>query len=148
MLRKIVPDIVERTEIETIGPDTSILDTAKIMRDKNIGAMIIVDANSNIIGIVTERDMTQKVIAKGINSKSNTVDSIMTAKPDTLSADDSAADALELMQARKYRHLPVEEDGKCIAVVSIRDLYAAAKEALEQDIRETEAFIFGDRYGA
>ena len=148
MQRKIVPDIVKRSIIATMDAESSILDAAKVMSEKNIGAMIIVDKNSVIVGIVTERDMTQRVLAKEVDPKINPVKSIMTSKPDTLSPDDSAADALELMQARKYRHLPVEENGRCIAVVSIRDLYAAAKEALEQNIRETEAFVFGDRYGA
>ena len=60
----------------------------------------------------------------------------------------AAGDALELMQSRKYRHLPVTEDGKCVGMVSIRDLYAAVKLALEEDIKETEAFVFRDRYGA
>ena len=72
----------------------------------------------------------------------------MTANPDTLAPDDSARDALELMQTRGYRHLPVAEDGKCVSIVSIRDLYASVKEALEKDIEETQAFVFGDRYGA
>ena len=57
-------------------------------------------------------------------------------------------DALELMQARHYRHLPVVEGDACVGMVSIRDLYMAAKTTLEENIRETEAFVFGDRYGA
>ena len=52
------------------------------------------------------------------------------------------------MQSRKYRHLPVTEGGKCVGMVSIRDLYAAVKLALEEDIKETEAFVFRDPYGA
>ena len=148
MQRKIVPDIVKKSSIATMGKESSILEAAKVMAEKNIAAMIIVDENLKIAGIVTERDMTQRVIARGVNPETTAVGTIMTANPDTLSPDDSAADALELMQSRNYRHLPVEEGGKCVAVVSIRDLYAAAKEALEQNIRETEAFVFGDRYGA
>jgi len=148
MQRKIVPDIVERSSIATMKADGSVLDAATAMASKNIAAMIVVDVSSNITGIVTERDMTQRVIAKGIDPATTPVSKIMTANPDTLSPDDSAGDALELMQSRNYRHLPVQEDGKCVAVVSIRDLYAAVKEALEEDIRETEAFVFGDRYGA
>lgn len=73
----------------------------------------------------------------------------MTANPDTLAPSDRASDALELMLTRRYRHLPVlGEDGKCVAMVSIRDLYEAVKEGLEENIRETEAFVFGDRYSA
>ena len=72
----------------------------------------------------------------------------MTPNPDTLAPGDSASDALELMQTRNYRHLPVVVDGTCIAVVSVRDLFKSVKESLEESIRETEAFVFGDRYGA
>ncbi len=148
MQRKIVPDIVKRSAIATMKAEDSVLDAAKTMATKNIAAMIVVDADSKIIGIVTERDMTQRVIAAGVDAAVTPISAIMTANPDTLSPDDSAGDALELMQSRKYRHLPVKEDDKCVAVVSIRDLYASVKEALEEDIRETEAFVFGDRYGA
>jgi len=73
---------------------------------------------------------------------------IMTANPLTVSPDDSAMDALELMRERKFRHLPVAENGKVVGMVSIRDLYDAAKAELEENVRETEAFVFGDRYGA
>ena len=52
------------------------------------------------------------------------------------------------MRVRKYRHLPVVENDQVVGMVSIRDLYAAVKQALESDIKETEAFVFGDRYGA
>ena len=118
------------------------------MANKHIAALVVVDGESKIIGIVTERDMTQRVIAAGLDGKTTPVKHIMTENPDTLSPEDSAGDALELMQTRNYRHLPVTEDRKWIAVVSIRDLYASVTEALEEDIRETEAFVFADRYGA
>jgi len=148
MQRKIVPDVVERQNVATVVTDDKVVSAAKMMADKHIAALIVVDADGNLIGILTERDLTQRVLAEGHNPNEITVGEVMTDNPDTLSAEDSARDALELMQSRKYRHLPVTEDGKCIAVVSIRDLYATVKSALEEDIRETEAFVFGDRYGA
>ncbi|NQW01198.1 MAG: CBS domain-containing protein [Rhodospirillales bacterium] len=148
MQRKIVPNIVERINVAAVVVSDTVFDAAKIMADRNIAALVVVDGQGSLIGIVTERDMTQRVIAAGLDGKTTPVADIMTRNPDTLSPDDSAGDALELMQTRNYRHLPVTENGKCIAIVSIRDLYAAVKEALEEDIRETEAFVFGDRYGA
>jgi CBS domain-containing protein len=148
MQRKIVPNVVARKQVTTIVVEDTAFQAAKLMANKHIAALVVVDGESKIIGIVTERDMTQRVIAAGLDGKTTPVKHIMTENPDTLSPEDSAGDALELMQTRNYRHLPVTEDGKCIAVVSIRDLYASVKEALEEDIRETEAFVFGDRYGA
>jgi CBS domain-containing protein len=148
MQRKIVPNVVARKQVATVVVEDTAFQAAKLMADNHIAALVVVDGESKIIGIVTERDMTQRIIAAGLDGKTTPVKHIMTGNPDTLSPEDSAGDALELMQTRNYRHLPVTEDGKCIAVVSIRDLYASVKEALEEDIRETEAFVFGDRYGA
>ncbi|MEZ7880363.1 MAG: CBS domain-containing protein [Rhodospirillales bacterium] len=148
MQRKIVPNVVARKKVVTVVVEDTAFQAAKLMADNHIAALVVVDGESKIIGIVTERDMTQRIIAAGLDGKTTPVKHIMTENPDTLSPEDSAGDALELMQTRNYRHLPVTEDGKCIAVVSIRDLYASVKEALEEDIRETEAFVFGDRYGA
>ena len=128
--------------------DDTIYKCAQIMANAHIAALIVVDDDGILIGIITERDLTQQVLAAGLDGKTTKVGDVMTANPDILGPEDSAMDALELMQNRGYRHLPVVENGKCVSIVSSRDLYASIKEALEQDIRETKAFVFGDRYGA
>ncbi len=148
MQRKIVPDIVQPTEVASVAPDETVENAATLMRDRRIAALIVVDDKQTLIGIVTERDVVFRCVASGLDPKTATMSDIMTGDPDTLAPGDSDVDALELMQSRRYRHLPVVQDGKCIAVVSIRDLFASVKEALEESIRETEAFVFGDRYGA
>jgi len=144
----IVPDIVQRRNIASVTPDDSVLTAATKMAEIQIAALVVLGNDGALTGIVTERDVTQRLVAKGFDASTTSVSKIMTANPDTLSPDDSAGDALELMQSRKFRHLPVTEDGKCVGMVSIRDLYAAVKLALEEDIKETEAFVFRDRYGA
>ena len=148
MHRKIIPDIVQRLNIASVKVDYTIYKCAQIMADSHIAALIVVNDDGILIGIITERDLTQKVLAAGLDGKATKVGDVMTANPDILGPEDSAMDALELMQNRGYRHLPVVENGKCVSIVSNRDLYASIKEALEQDIRETKAFVFGDRYGA
>lgn len=148
MQRKIFPDVVKRQAISSLKPQNTAFEAASMMVKANVGAVVILDAKGDLTGIVTERDLTRRVVAKGLNPKETSLADIMTKNPDTLSPDDSANDALELMQARNYRHLPVVENGKCVGMVSVRDLYAAAKQSLEESIRETEAFVFGDRYGA
>ncbi|MBT4888151.1 MAG: CBS domain-containing protein [Rhodospirillales bacterium] len=148
MYRKIVPDVVTEKSICSLKKEATAREAAENMAAANCAAVIVVDDQSKIIGILTERDLSRKVVANGSDSNTVLVSEIMTVNPDTLSPDDSAGDALELMSSRGYRHLPVAVDGKCVAVVSIRDLYSTVKEALEEDIKETEAFVFGDRYGA
>ena len=90
----------------------------------------------------------RRVVAKGLDPKETPIADVMTENPETLSPDDSAGDALEMMLSRHFRHLPVIDGEKCVGMVSIRDLYKAAKSSLEESIKETEAFVFGDRYGA
>lgn len=148
MQRKIVPDIVQRTDVATMTVDDTILDAAKLMRDRKIAAVVVAADNGSLCGIVTERDIVFRATAMGLDPATTKISDIMTSNPDTLAPGDSSSDALELMQTRGYRHLPVVENGKCIAVVSIRDLFSSVKETLEESIRETEAFVFGDRYGA
>ncbi len=148
MHSKIIPDVVNNQTVCSLTKDSSAREVAESMEKSNCAAIVIVDDAGLLIGILTERDLTRKIVAKGIDSNTVTAGDIMTANPDTLAPGDSARDALELMSSRGYRHLPVTVDGKCIAMVSIRDLYRTMKEALEEDIRETEAFVFGDRYGA
>ncbi len=148
MKRKIVPDIVQPTNVAAAEVSDTVAAAAKVMRDRKIAALVINDEAGGLAGIITERDIVFRAVAGGLDTATVTVGEIMTANPDTLSPDDIAADALELMQTRGYRHLPVLDGGKCVAVVSIRDLFKSVKASLEESIRETEAFVFGDRYGA
>lgn len=148
MKRKIVPDVISDQNVAAVGVDTSAIEAAEKMASVNVAAVVVNDANGKLIGIVTERDLTRHVVAKGLSPSEVKCGDIMTKNPDTLSPNDSALDALQLMHNRRYRHLPVAVDGACIGMVSVRDLYQSVMDAMQEDIRETEAFVFGDRYGA
>jgi len=148
MQRKIVPDVISEQDIAAVKTGASALDAAELMASANIAAVIVTDDNDRLIGIVTERDLTRQVVAKGLTPAEVKIGDIMTKNPDTLEPNDSAVDALKLMQTRKYRHLPVVINNKCVGMVSIRDLYSSVMDAIQEDMRETEAFVFGDRYGA
>ncbi len=147
MQYKIIPDIIEEQSVCQLPEMSTVLEASKQMLDCNVAAIAVIDEDGKLQGIVTERDLTRRVMAKGLDPRKTQIAQVMTRNPDTLAPGDMAADALELMQSRKYRHLPVVEDGRVLGMVSIRDLYAAVKKTLEKDIRETEAFVFGDRYG-
>lgn len=148
MQRKIVPDVISEQDVSSVKTEATALEAAEIMAEANIAAVVVTDGNDKLIGIVTERDLTRQVVAKGQVSSQVMIGDIMTKNPDTLAPDDSAIDALKLMQTRRYRHLPVVVDDKCIGMVSVRDLYQSVMDAIQEDMRETEAFVFGDRYGA
>lgn len=148
MQRRIIPDIVKDQSVHTLTPENTAFEAAKMMATHDVGAVLVVDGEGRLAGILTERDITRRVVAKGLDAKKASVADIMTRNPDTLSPDDSGTEALEIMRVRHYRHLPVTVDGKAVAMVSVRDLYEVMKDELETSIRETEAFVFGDRYGA
>ena len=146
MLRKIIPDIVRRLKIISVTPDVTVYAGAIIMAKANIAALIVNDAEGKLTGILTERDLAQDIIAAGFDPNKTLIREVMTDNPDTISPDDLAIDAFELMQTRGYRHLPVTEEGICVSIVSMRDLYISVKETLEQEIKEAEAFAFPERY--
>ncbi|GAB6053835.1 CBS domain-containing protein [Magnetospira thiophila] len=147
MHRKIIPDIVSYQTACALSPSDSAMAAAECMLARNVAASVVVE-EGKLVGIVTERDLTRKVLAAGMDARNTPLRDIMTPNPDTLAPDDSAYSALRLMQTRHVRHLPVVENGQVVSMVSIRDLYAAITDELEHDIKETEAYVFGDRYGA
>ncbi len=148
MHRFIIPDVIKEHSVMALKRADNAFIAATEMKKANIAAILVMDDDDKLEGIVTERDLTRRVIADGKTPQDTLLGDIMTPDPDTLDPSDSAGDALEMMRARSFRHLPVSKDGKVLGMVSVRDLYAAVKADLEDDIKETEAFVFGDRYSA
>ncbi len=148
MHRLIIPDVIKEHAVMALRRDDTAFNAAQEMKKSNIAAILVTDEDGKLEGIVTERDLTRRVIADGLAPQDALLGDIMTPDPDTLDPTDSAGDALEMMRKRSFRHLPVCKDGKILGMVSVRDLYAAVKADLEDNIKETEAFVFGDRYSA
>ncbi|GAB4373396.1 MAG: CBS domain-containing protein [Kiloniellaceae bacterium] len=146
MHRKVVPDIVSQQKIELLSAATTVRDAARNMAERHIGAVLIGEGG-RLSGIFTERDLLIRVVARGLDPDSTRLKDVMTPDPDTVEPDDWATVALERMRASGYRHVPVVEDGVVVGIVSLRDLYAAAKRELEEDLQQREAFIFDTGYG-
>jgi CBS domain-containing protein len=144
---KIVPGVIREQSLATLNPADSVMDAVNLMTERKIGAVIIVDNSAKLAGIFTERDLVNRVVAKGLDAATVPLSKVMTANPDTLGPNDTAMNALNLMSARRYRHLPVIDGDTVIGMVSIRDLFNVVKAELEEDLREREKFIFGSDYG-
>lgn len=146
MIRKIVPDVIGDQTLQKVSPQENVRAAAKMMREKRIAALLVMEGEK-LVGIITERDMTTRVIAAGVNPDTAVARDIMTANPDTLSPDDTASDAISMMRERNYRHLPVVSGERVVGMVSVRDLYAVYNTELEQDLKDRNAFIYGESYG-
>ncbi|MBO6560854.1 MAG: CBS domain-containing protein [Nisaea sp.] len=142
MARHIVPDVVDKQDLSSLSPGDTVLAAAKLMTSRKIGALLVLDGEK-LVGILSERDIAGRLVAQELPAAETKISAIMTAKPETIGPKASVMDALQRMQQGKFRHLPVEEDGKIIGMVSIRDIYAAVREDLEEAVLEREAFISG-----
>jgi len=127
----------------SISPEASVFDAIKIMADRSIGSLVVMDGDARLVGIVTERDYARKVIIQGRSSRETPVAEVMTSKVLTAASDHTVYQCMELMTEKKIRHLPVVEDGQVIAMVSIGDLVQAIIADQQEAIEHLEHYISG-----
>jgi CBS domain-containing protein len=104
---------------DIVGPETPVVDVARIMLDRDVAAVAVVD-RTGLVGICTERDLARS-LAEGCDDDT-VVDDVMTSSPDTVGPDVDIADAASWMLETGYRHLPVVEDGELLGIVDVRDV--------------------------
>jgi CBS domain-containing protein len=143
---KIVPDVVRDQKLAQVPETMTVREAAVLMARRHIGAVMIMDGN-RLTGIFTERDLLGRVVAAGLDPDTVKLAQVMTRDPDTISGDDSALDALQMMRRSGYRHLPVTKGGQVVGIISVRDLYGTVVTELEEDLKDRDAFIQGTTYG-
>jgi len=133
------------SQVFDINPDNTVFEAIEKMADKNIGALVVVE-DGKLAGIITERDYRNKVILKGRTSKTTKVREIMSSDPITVEPSDSVETCMALMTDRKFRHLPVLEEGKLCGVISIGDLVKSVISKQEVEIHNLRDYISGGSY--
>lgn len=126
----------------TIDPNSSVYDAIKIMADKHIGALPVMEDN-NLVGIITERDYARNVILKGKSSKITPVKEIMTSNVLCAKPNHSLEECMALMTDKRVRHLPVIDNGKMIGIISIGDLVKSIISEQKFMIEQLEHYISG-----
>ncbi len=126
-------------DIVAVKPDDTVLDAIKLMAEKSIGALLVID-DGKLAGIVSERDYARKVILLGRASDATPVRDIMTANVITASSEDSVRKCMNLMTEHRFRHLPVVDD-ELLGVISIGDLVAAIIADQQEEIEQLEQYI-------
>jgi CBS domain-containing protein len=115
-------EIFEEGEaIHSVGPDTPVSECVRLMTAGKIGALIIMDGG-RLLGIFTERDALNKVLAGGLDPGNTKVSEVMTRDPYCIGPTTTVDDAMKLITKRRFRHLPIVDNGKVLAVVSSGDL--------------------------
>ena len=132
-------------EIWTITPDTSVFDALKIMAEKDIGALPVLNGKK-VVGIFSERDYARKVILKGKSSKNMPVSEIMSTNLVMISPDQTTEQGLALMTAKHVRHLPVIQKEKLVGFISIGDLVKSIIDEQNQIIDKMGKYI-GEKSG-
>jgi CBS domain-containing protein len=121
-----VADILKSkgSNVYSITSNLSVYDALKIMGEKNVGALLVIE-NEQLLGIISERDYARKIILKGKTSHETLVREIMTEKVISVEPEDNIETCMEFMSEKHIRHLPVVKDGKVTGIISITDVVTA-----------------------
>jgi CBS domain-containing protein len=124
----------------TIEPSASVLDSARLMNEHRIGSLIVTEGPC-VVGIITERDLLTRVIARELPPALTPVGDVMTTPVLTCTPTTSLDELRWLMRSRRIRHVPVVEDNRLIGVISIGDLNMAETQTLSETVKYLESYI-------
>ncbi|MFG4002527.1 CBS domain-containing protein [Flavobacterium aquidurense] len=119
---------------------TTVYEALKVMGEKNIGAILVID-NSDLKGILSERDYARKIVLKDKSSKETLVHEIMESNVFSVNLSNNIEDCMELMSTKRIRHLPVLEDGIVVGIISISDVVKAIIEIQKDTINHLNSYI-------
>ncbi|MFN7003408.1 MAG: CBS domain-containing protein [Roseinatronobacter sp.] len=129
--------------VVTLAPGMTLAEASKLLSEKRIGALVVSPDGSKVAGILSERDIVRVLGQRGAAALSLTVDEVMTRNVFGCSPEDNADLVLQTMTQKRFRHLPVMEDGKMIALISIGDVVAARLAELELEKDALTGMIMG-----
>lgn len=139
-----VQDILNKkgSDVAAIPKDASVLEAARIMNDRRIGALVVLDAD-RVVGIVTERDVLNRVVAVEKAPGTTHVGEVMTSPCACGKVQTTLHECREVMTAKRIRHLPIVEGGQLCGLVSIGDIMAAEAENLDTTIEYLNQYLYG-----
>ncbi len=137
-----IQDLLKKrqTAIWSLNPNDSVFDALKQLADHDVGAMMVMEGGT-LVGIFSERDYTRKIALAGKASKETRVADIMTANVLSVSPQTRTRDCMALMSQKKFRHLPVVDNGKVLGMISIRDIMDDIIADHETTISQLQSYI-------
>ena len=130
--------------IYTTTPAASVFEAVKLMADKNIGALVVMEGKT-VVGLITERDYARKIVLMARSSKETRVRDIMTSQVICVRSDQTNEECMALITEKRLRHLPVMDNGKLIGLISIGDLVKDIISEQQFTIQQLEHYITGER---
>ena len=127
-------------EVFAIGPDAPVIDAIRLMAEKRIGAVLVLDGG-RLVGILSERDYARKIVLQGRSSADTSVRTIMTGEVISIGLDDTTDRCMQIVTDRRIRHLPVLHNGQVLGVVSIGDLVKAVIEDQQLELDQLQRYI-------
>lgn len=137
MTTRTIRDIVKNQTPVTAPPSMMVRMAATIMKERHVGAMMVVD-QGQLVGVFTERDALNRVVAEGRDAMTTTLAEVMTHAPQTLGPDAAFSSALELMHDNRFRQVPVVENGRPIGLISVRDAMGPELESFVYEMLRQE----------
>ena len=140
-MRKVC-DILSRkgNEVASISPSTKVIQALQLMAEKNIGSLVVL-ANDQFVGILTERDYSRKVILMGRHSSDTLVSEIMTSDFPPVKLADTVEYCMQLMSTKHIRYLPVMEQGRLTGIISINDVVTETILNQQETISQLQNYI-------
>jgi len=132
--------------IFSVSPNDSVFDAVSLLAEKNIGAVLVMDGE-RLVGLLSERDYTRKVMLRGKRSRETKVSEIMSTDLKVVSPREAVNDCLRLMTDKRIRHLPVVDGDKVVGVISIGDLVKWVIDCQSAAIAHLESYISGGYTG-
>ncbi|MDM0107968.1 CBS domain-containing protein [Variovorax sp. J22R24] len=121
MAERTVFQSISRKHVTNLGPQASVRDAACVMTRANCGSVLIMEPPDILLGILTERDLMTRVLARGLDPEHTTTREVMTPNPICVPPETPVSDAIVLMLERGFRHLPLVSGKKILGVFSVRD---------------------------
>lgn len=143
-----VRDILQNKggEVWTTSPQHTVYQAIGLMGEKNIGALVVVEG-TEVIGVISERDYSRKVVLKGRTSQDTLVGDILARPAITVQSADNIEKCMQLMTSHRIRHLPVVDGGHLVGLISIGDLVSWVMHSQRHTILQLQGYITGDYPG-
>ena len=135
-------------EAAAVSVEASVADAVRLMLDRHVGAVAIIDSQSRVAGIFTERDVLRKMALSGADPEKTPVRELMTTPVELATLATAPGEALAIMLERHFRHLPVvDHDGKLLGMLSIRNVLQSRVDDLTQELDSLERYVANDGPG-